>query len=172
MADLLEFDLAILAQSLVARLAQSSMTFTTVESCTGGLVAAAITSVAGSSKVFGLGLVTYANQAKMELAGVSSHLLDQYGAVSAEVAAAMAEGGLSLAAADLALAITGIAGPDGGTATKPVGLVYFALARRGKTTVIRRRVFNGDRGAIRRQAVHYGLILVGDEGFEPPTPSV
>ena len=170
MADSLELASQQLAQSLVARLKVASLTLTTVESCTGGLVAAAITAVAGSSKVFGYGFVTYANQAKMAMVGVPEDLLKHYGAVSPEVAAAMAGGGLQAAQSDLALAITGIAGPDGATATKPVGLVYFALARRHGAMVIRREVFNGDRQSIRQQAVHYGLKLVGDEGFEPRHP--
>jgi nicotinamide-nucleotide amidase len=103
----------------------------TCESCTGGLVAAALTEVAGSSDVFDRGYVTYSNDAKAALLGVPQHLLDSYGAVSPQVAAAMAQGALSRADADLTVSVTGIAGPGGGSVEKPVGLVYFATAVQG-----------------------------------------
>ncbi|MCX8500878.1 MAG: CinA family protein [Alphaproteobacteria bacterium] len=170
----------ILAQRLVTELAAAGKQLVTVESCTGGRIAAAITRIPGASKVFGYGLVTYANAAKTDLIGVSPELLDierGAGAVSSEVAAAMAEGGLKLGARDYALSVTGNAGPGGGSASKPVGLVYFGLARSGAATLTQARSFTGDREAIRSQATIYGLALVlravvGDEGFEPPTPSV
>ena len=182
--DSLKVETQHLAQQLVARLRGERLTLATVESCTGGLVAAALTSIAGSSQVFGFGFVTYANEAKVSLVGVARELLVDYGAVSAEVATAMAEGGLLRSGNSLCLAITGIAGPDGGTVAKPVGLVYFALASQSRAqshtqsraesraTIIRREIFSGDRSSIRQQALNYGLKLVGDEGFEPPTPSV
>ena len=166
-----------LAERLVTGLVAAGKRLVTVESCTGGRIAAAITAISGASQVFGYGLVTYANSAKTDLVGVSPELLVRVGAVSPEVAAAMAEGGLNLGANDYALAVTGIAGPGGGSGSKPVGLVYFGLARSGADTLTQAQTFTGDREAIRSQATIYGLALVlravvGDEGFEPPTPSV
>lgn len=107
----------------------------TAESCTGGLIAGLLTEIAGSSDVVERGFVTYSNQAKIEMLGVPAELLQGYGAVSQQVARAMAEGALKHARADLAVAVTGVAGPGGGSAEKPVGLVHFATARRGGKTV-------------------------------------
>ncbi|HUC61811.1 MAG TPA: CinA family protein [Alphaproteobacteria bacterium] len=122
----------------------------TAESCTGGLVAAALTEIAGSSDVVERGFVTYSNDAKTGMLGVPETLIASHGAVSEEVARAMAEGALAHApAAALSVAITGIAGPGGGSAEKPVGLVYLASARRGAKTEVERHVFKGDRRAIR-----------------------
>ena len=132
----------------------------TVESCTGGLVAAALTEIAGSSDVVERGFVTYSNAAKTELAGVPAQLIEDHGAVSEEVARAMAEGAVSGTPADIATAITGIAGPGGGTETKPVGLVHIACARQGRETLHQRRVFAGDRGAVRRASVDAALELL------------
>ena len=132
----------------------------TVESCTGGLLAAALTSVAGSSDVVERGFVTYSNEAKTQLVGVPWQLIGFRGAVSEEVARAMAEGGLARSAADIAIAITGIAGPGGGTATKPVGLVHFGCALKSALTEVRREVFPGDRQAIRRASVLTALDMV------------
>lgn len=117
-----------LAAELVHLLQAQGKTITTVESCTGGLIAGAITSIAGSSNVFETGFVTYSNAAKTALVGVSEELLIAHGAVSIEVAAAMAEGARTAAKADLALSITGIAGPGGGSPAKPVGMVCFGLS--------------------------------------------
>ncbi|MDI7774518.1 CinA family protein [Asticcacaulis sp. EMRT-3] len=117
-----------LAARLIERLREQQKTIATVESCTGGLIAAAITSIAGSSDVFQSGFVTYANAAKSAMVGVPEYLLASYGAVSIEVAASMAEGGLKTAGAQIALSVTGIAGPGGGTPEKPVGLVCFGLS--------------------------------------------
>lgn len=117
----------------------------TAESCTGGLVAAAITEVAGASQVFDWGVVTYSNKAKTELLGVPTTLIEEHGAVSAEVAIAMAEGALQRSGADCSVAVTGIAGPDGGSEEKPVGLVYLASARNGRSTLAERHEL-GDRG--------------------------
>jgi len=111
------------------------LTIATAESCTGGLVAGLITSIAGSSDVFEAGFVTYSNAAKTRMIGVPVNLIDGFGAVSEEVARAMAEGALARSEAQLAVAITGIAGPGGGTPTKPVGLVHLAAARRGAGTI-------------------------------------
>jgi nicotinamide-nucleotide amidase len=125
-------------EAVVVRLARTAgKTVATAESCTGGLVASRITNVSGSSEMFRYGWVTYANEAKIAELGVPAELLEKHGAVSAEVAQAMAEGALRRSGADLAVAITGIAGPTGGTPEKPVGLVYFCLAtKNGKTQVV------------------------------------
>jgi nicotinamide-nucleotide amidase len=117
-----------LAQDVVAALKVGGLTIATAESCTGGLVAGALTSVSGSSDVVYGGYVTYANEAKIGMIGVPFALLKQFGAVSKEVAVAMAEGALAAAGTHIAVAVTGIAGPLGGTDRKPVGLVYFAVA--------------------------------------------
>jgi nicotinamide-nucleotide amidase len=129
----------------------------TAESCTGGGVAEAITRIAGSSDWFERGFVTYSNGAKEELLGVSGATLVGHGAVSEPVAAEMAAGAIAHSAADAAVAITGIAGPGGGTPAKPVGLVWFAWAHRGGPAQCRRFVFKGDRQAVRRQSVAVAL---------------
>ncbi|WP_374448696.1 CinA family protein [Stella sp.] len=132
----------------------------TAESCTGGLVAAALTEIAGSSDVVERGFVTYSNAAKAEMLGVPMPLIQDFGAVSAEVARAMAEGAIRNSAAAVAVAVTGIAGPGGATPTKPVGLVHFAAAGRGQATVDERHVLPGDRAAIRRRAVAIALRMI------------
>ncbi len=129
----------------------------TAESCTGGLIAAACTAVAGSSDWFERGFVTYSNAAKTELLGVDAALIQAFGAVSAEVARAMAEGALAHSKAGIAVAVTGIAGPGGAVPGKPVGTVWFALARRGETTVAERLQLGGDRTAVREQTVAHAL---------------
>jgi len=134
----------------------------TAESCTGGLVAALLTAVAGSSDVVERGFVTYTNEAKQEMLGVSAPLFDSVGAVSEEVARAMAEGAIEHSLADLAVAVTGIAGPGGATDTKPVGLVHLAAARRGGSTTHRRQVFDGDRDAVRRASVVVALQMLAE----------
>jgi len=133
----------------------------TCESCTGGLVAAALTEAAGSSAVFDRGYVTYSNDAKAALLGVPEHLLASYGAVSSQVAAAMAQGALARADADLTVSITGIAGPGGGSAEKPVGLVYFATAVQGGGIVGHMELY-GDlgRSAVRQAALATALRLL------------
>ncbi|ARJ65368.1 damage-inducible protein CinA [Magnetospirillum sp. ME-1] len=138
----------------------------TAESCTGGLVAAALTAIAGSSSVMDRGFVTYSNEAKTEMLGVPPQLIASCGAVSREVALAMAEGALAHSRADAAVAVTGIAGPGGGSADKPVGLVHFALARRGEATRHAEHRFEGDRDGIRLQAALTALGL-----FLPPQPT-
>jgi nicotinamide-nucleotide amidase len=126
----------------------------TAESCTGGLVAAALTEIAGSSDVVDRGFVTYSNEAKTELLGVPQSTLKRYGAVSAQTAKVMAAGALKNSHADIAISITGIAGPGGGTKQKPVGLVHFAAARRGGRRIARKRLY-GDigRGRVRQRSV-------------------
>ncbi|MBV8447338.1 MAG: CinA family protein, partial [Hyphomicrobiales bacterium] len=131
------------------------------ESCTGGLVAGALTEIAGSSDVVDRGFVTYSNEAKAEMLGVPKDLIVRHGAVSEEVARAMAEGALAHSVADLSVAVTGVAGPGGGSTEKPVGLVHFAAAGKGKATVREERRF-GDlgRSEIRRQSVLVALALL------------
>ena len=132
------------------------LTVATAESCTGGLVAESITAVAGSSAYYIGGVVTYADAAKTGLLGVPATTLAAHGAVSAQVARAMAEGCRQRLAAELALSITGIAGPDGGSESKPVGLTYLGLAS-SRSTEVRRFVFPGDRAAVRAAAASEGL---------------
>mgnify|MGYP001477413772 FL=1 len=119
------------AQALLERCKVERLLLATAESCTGGLIAASLTAIPGSSAVVDRGFVTYSNEAKTEMLGVAAELIASKGAVSAEVARAMAEGALKHSRADIAVAVTGIAGPGGGSAEKPVGLVYIAAARRG-----------------------------------------
>lgn len=129
----------------------------TAESCTGGGVAEAITRTAGSSAWFDRGFVAYANEAKVDLLGVRQETLGTHGAVSEAVAREMALGALHQSDADLAVAVTGVAGPGGGTASKPVGLVWFAWASLGGTVASRFEIFGGDRAAVRGQAVREAL---------------
>lgn len=130
--SILSEDLIELAARVVAANRESGRTVALAESCTGGLVAAALTEIAGSSAVLDRGFVTYSNESKMQLLGVSEDVIDTFGAVSIAVAWSMAQGALKKSGADVAVAITGVAGPDGGTDQKPVGTVVFACARRGE----------------------------------------
>ncbi len=133
----------------------------TAESCTGGLIAASLTAIAGSSDVVDRGFVTYSNEAKMEMLSVPEALLAEYGAVSAPCARAMAEGALAHAQADIAVSITGIAGPGGGSPEKPVGLVHFASARRGGMTAhVEQRFGDRGRGAVRLASVAQAIALL------------
>jgi len=132
MDSLLPPEIGNLARRVIAENAALSRTIALAESCTGGLVAAALTEVPGSSAVLDRGFVTYSNEAKMELLGVSEDLIDTFGAVSIAVAWSMAQGALKKSSADVAVAITGVAGPDGGSDQKPVGTVVFACAKRGE----------------------------------------
>ncbi len=125
----------------------------TAESCTGGLIAGLLTAIAGSSDVVERGFVTYTNEAKHEMLGVPAALFDTVGAVSEDVARAMSEGAVANSRADAAVSATGVAGPGGGTETKPVGLVHIAAARAGHETLHERHVFSGDRTAVRQQTV-------------------
>ncbi|AQV95544.1 damage-inducible protein CinA [Cupriavidus necator] len=137
-------------------LADKSLMLATAESCTGGLVAAAITDVSGSSGWFERGFVTYSNEAKSTMLGVPAKLIRDHGAVSEEVARAMAEGALLNSRAQVALSITGVAGPNGGTPEKPVGMVCFGWSNRITTHTETQR-FRGDRGQIRRQAAEHAM---------------
>ncbi len=148
------------ASDLVTALDAAGLTVTTAESCTGGWIAKAITDVAGSSAVFAYGIVSYSNGAKESLLGVDGETLANAGAVSEPVVTEMAEGALELSGADLGVAVSGIAGPDGGSDEKPVGTVWFAWSRRVGGEIETRtemRRFPGDRNAVRRQTVLHAL---------------
>lgn len=146
------------AATVLASCRRAGVRLATAESCTGGLLAALLTEIAGSSDVVEAGIVTYSNGAKVRLLGVSPAILARHGAVSEPTARAMAEGALDrIDTADIALSITGIAGPGGATADKPVGLVHFALARRGDRTTATSRVFAGDRATVRHAAADEAL---------------
>ncbi|HEX6706892.1 MAG TPA: CinA family protein [Albitalea sp.] len=147
-------------ETLAAALRQRGWTMCTAESCTGGLIAAACTALAGSSDWFERGMVTYSNQAKFQLLGVPPALVAAHGAVSAEVACAMAEGALMHSPADASVAVTGIAGPGGATPGKPVGTVWIAVATRGQPATPTGVQFGGDRAAVRRQSVLKALQLL------------
>lgn len=132
----------------------------TAESCTGGLIAACFTEIAGASDVFDRGYVTYSNRSKSDLLGVDPALLNRYGAVSEETAREMCRGALTQANVDLALSVTGIAGPTGGSTEKPVGLVYIGILTTGGTPSVNRNLFEGTRTEIRRQSLARGLALL------------
>ena len=144
------------AENLVALLKARGLTCATAESCTGGGVGGAITAVPGSSAVFAGGVISYSNDVKREVLGVSAETLATVGAVSAETAAQMAEGARRLLKTDLAVSLTGIAGPDGGSAEKPVGLVWFGLATKDGTRT-EKAIFRGDREGIRANAVIHAI---------------
>jgi len=148
------------AETVLARCRAQGLKLATAESCTGGLIAGALTEIAGSSDVVERGFVTYSNEAKIEMLGVPAALIAAHGAVSGEVAAAMAEGAVARAPVTLSVAVTGIAGPGGATPGKPVGLVWFALARRGGKVRTEHRVFAGDRSAVRHATVLRALALL------------
>jgi len=149
------------AAALLDACKEKGLKIATAESCTGGLVAALLTEISGSSAVVERGFVTYSNEAKTELIGVPADLIAAHGAVSEPVARAMAEGALAHSRADVAVGITGVAGPTGGTATKPVGLVHFGLARKGAQTVhLERRYGDVGRANVRRRAVEDALSLL------------
>lgn len=155
-----EWSLAENAAALLAACRAKGLKIATAESCTGGLIAGALTDIAGSSDVFDRGFVTYSYGAKTDLLGVSAELLKKRGAVNEETARAMVEGALKNSAADIAVAVTGIAGPTGGTPRKPVGLVHFAAIRKGGEILHRREIFPGDRLAVRRATVATALAML------------
>ncbi|MGQ0457627.1 MAG: CinA family protein [Hyphomicrobium sp.] len=151
------------ASGLVGDLRRKGLTLVAAESCTGGMITTLLTEIAGASDVLDRGFVTYSNAAKIETLAVAQALIDRHGAVSAVVAVAMAEGALARSHADIAVAVTGIAGPGGGSPQKPVGLVYIAVGRRGGAPEAQRFSF-GDigRSAIRLAAVREALRLAQD----------
>ncbi|HEX2939627.1 MAG TPA: CinA family protein [Rhodopila sp.] len=148
------------ADSLLAACRAQGVMVATAESCTGGLIAAALTAIAGSSDVVDRGFITYSNDAKHQMIGVPMELIETHGAVSEPVAHAMAQGALAHSRAQIAVAVTGVAGPGGGSAEKPVGLVCFGLARSGRPVVTEKHVFPGDRTAIRAATVAHAFKMI------------
>jgi nicotinamide-nucleotide amidase len=146
-----------LAERIGKRLLEKKQTLVTAESCTGGWVAQVVTSVPGSSAWFERGFVTYSNDAKQEALGVPRDVLRRHGAVSEETARAMALGALAHSRGTLALSITGVAGPAGGSAEKPVGTVCFGWVAKGREALTQTRLFEGDREGVRRQSVVHAL---------------
>jgi nicotinamide-nucleotide amidase len=154
-ADLLE-----LAKDVLTAAKAQKKRIVTAESCTGGLIGGCLTANAGSSEVIDGGFITYSDESKSRFLGVPRDAIASHGAVSDIVASAMAEGALAQAQADIAVSVTGIAGPDGGSKEKPVGLVYMALARTGTDALVKRYIFAGTRTDIRRAAVGAALELL------------
>lgn len=153
--------ITVLARAAIEKAAAKGRMIATAESCTGGMVAAALTDIPGSSAAFERGFVTYSNEAKAELLGVSPALIAAHGAVSAAVARAMAEGALARSRADIAVSTTGVAGPDGGSPEKPVGLVWFGLAARDGGARVERRLFaKSSRAFVRAKSVETALVLL------------
>lgn len=155
-----EDDLESLSERVLAACRRARLRLAVAESCTGGLVLASLTAIPGASDVLDRGFVTYGNDAKAQMLGVPSALIDAHGAISEPVARAMAEGALRHSPADIGIGVTGIAGPGGATAEKPVGLVHLAAARKGRETLHERHLFAGDRAAIRRAAAAAALALI------------
>jgi nicotinamide-nucleotide amidase len=153
-----------LARQVLTACEERGILLATAESCTGGMIAAALTDIAGSSTVVDRGFVTYSNEAKMEMLGVRPETLEAYGAVSRETALEMAAGALAHSRAGIAVSVTGVAGPGGGSAEKPVGLVWFGCAVEGQPAIAERRLF-GDkgRGFVREESVKTALSLILDE---------
>jgi nicotinamide-nucleotide amidase len=149
-----------LAARLVALCRTVGVTVATAESCTGGMIAAAITAIPGSSAVLDRGFVTYSNAAKTEMLGVPAGVIEAVGAVSEAVARHMAEGAKRRASVDIAVSVTGIAGPDGGSVEKPVGTVWFGVANRHGEVLTDHKLFGGDRDAIRDAAAAHALTLL------------
>ena len=151
------------SEEIIAACRRAGLKLATAESCTGGLIAASLTEIAGSSDVVERAFVTYSNEAKTEMLGVPADLIERVGAVSAEVAKAMAEGALAHSRADLAVSVTGIAGPGGATPTKPVGLVHLGVCRLGNPASQSEKHFDGDRFAVRRQALWAAFDLLAQK---------
>lgn len=153
-------DLLVEAEALLAACRARRVMLATAESCTGGLIAATLTAIAGASDVVDRGFITYSNEAKHELVGVPMELIHADGAISETVARAMAEGALARSHATIAVSVTGLAGPGGGTAEKPVGLVWFGLATTRQPVIGERRLFPGDRSGIRAAAVRHAFAMI------------
>lgn len=139
------------------KLHENNLTLVSVESCTGGWLAKQMTDLAGSSSIFDRGFVTYSNQSKQDMVGVKLETLKAYGAVSEQVVKEMAEGAIVHSQADIAVSISGVAGPGGGTEEKPVGMVCFGWMRKDKKSIAETVFFEGDRDAVREQAVDFAL---------------
>ena len=156
-------NIAQLAQHIIEKAQYKTVMIALAESCTGGMIAAALTDISGSSAVLDRGFVTYSNQAKIDILGVSNATLEQYGAVSEQTARAMVDGTLIAAPmAGLVLSVTGIAGPGGGSQEKPVGLVHFAYQHRNAPQIHAMHIFSGNRHMVRQQAVLTALMMIGD----------
>jgi nicotinamide-nucleotide amidase len=149
-----------MAEAVLAACRDAGLKLATAESCTGGLISGCLTAVAGSSDVVDRGFVTYTNEAKSQLLGVELAMFDLHGAVSEEVARAMAEGAINNSDAQISIAVTGIAGPNGGSSEKPVGLVHIAAAKDGAETLHERHIFSGDREDVRTNTVSAALEMV------------
>lgn len=154
-------DLIQAATALLAECRVRGVRLATAESCTGGLIAAVLTEIAGSSDVVDRGFVTYSNAAKSDMLGVPPGLIEAHGAVSSPVADGMAAGALLRSNATFTIAVTGIAGPGGGSEGKPVGTVWFGIAGRGRATATERQVFPGDRTAVRRATMDHAMAMLG-----------
>lgn len=156
-------NLSLAAEKLGHFLNQTHARIVTAESCTGGWLAQCITEIPGSSAWFDRGFITYSNESKVDMLAVQSKTITEHGAVSAEVARQMALGALQNSQADYAIAITGVAGPKGGSTEKPVGTVYIAWQKKTQPAVVTLEHFSGERGGVRRQAVHKALTLIPSE---------
>jgi nicotinamide-nucleotide amidase len=153
-------DLLAEAEALLAACRAGGIRLATAESCTGGLIAATLTAIAGASDVVDRGFVTYSNEAKHEMVGVPMALIQTDGAISDTVARAMAEGALARSRATITISVTGVAGPGGGTAEKPVGLVWFGLAKKGQPAISEQRLLPGDRTGVRAAAVRHAFAMI------------
>ena len=149
-----------LAEALVTLAREKNVTFGTAESCTGGLISAAVTGVSGASAVFYGGIVSYDNSVKAGLLGVREETLASVGAVSPKTAIEMSTGAIKALSVDFAVSVTGIAGPGGGTPTKPVGLVYISTASKNGAITVKENLFKGDREEVRRQTVETALTML------------
>jgi PncC family amidohydrolase len=148
-----------LKEKLFSLLCERNLKISTAESCTGGMIGASITSIPGISAYYECGFVTYSNEAKQKLIGVNKETLDEFGAVSGETVLEMAQGALEKSGADIAVSVSGIAGPGGGTAEKPVGLVYIGCASEGKN-LFEKYIFKGNREEVRQQTVNSALEMI------------
>lgn len=148
-----------LKQKLFELLKEKNLKISTAESCTGGMIGASITSIPGISSYYGYGFVTYSNEAKQKLIGVKEETLNKFGAVSAQTVLEMAEGALNVSGSDIAVSVSGIAGPDGGTKEKPVGLVYIGIATKNKSS-FNKFIFKGTREEVRQQTVNSAFEMI------------
>jgi nicotinamide-nucleotide amidase len=166
---MLDDDIVAAAQKLLDICRRKKLLIATAESCTGGLVAGTLTEVPGVSSMLDRGFITYSNQAKQEMLGVPAATLDAHGAVSRETAEAMAKGELTRAPVDLAVSVTGVAGPDGGSDEKPVGLVHFgAASRSGQLVHVEKRFGNPGRPEIRKRSVLQAFVMLHDLAEKEP----
>tara|TARA_Y100001936_G_C16024163_1_gene641390 strand:+ start:77 stop:568 length:492 start_codon:yes stop_codon:yes gene_type:complete len=149
-----------IAEQVILACERNNLRLVTAESCTGGLISACLTSVSGASKIYHCGYVTYTNQSKTDLLGVSAEILNEHGAVSKNVSKLMAIGAISSGDSDISVSVTGVAGPNGGTIEKPVGLVHISVARKNFEILHEKHLFDGNRETIRLQTVKSSLALL------------